>query len=204
MRELPLQIPVTKRLQPAASLRCPFPASEIATDEQAVVCVKVQEASLRTLTLAVLEGSTVPMVAAEINRIVRSLRPSTPSNSVYNLLRHIGVNGLAYFAAGGWSIARGRSVVSFQGQYISGPPHHLMAQDLAANRREVVLFLLKQQPGLRVMQITRCLSGLAWLQAPVNKNLIQCDLEDLRKRELAIRLNPSKQWYVFQSVSSNT
>ena len=77
-------------------------------------------------------------------------------------------------------------------------------QELAAHRRVGVLHLLRLHPaGLQTTQILEQLRNCAWLHAPVNKELIQADMEFLEGQKKVRRRGNSKKWELVPEEKSN-
>ncbi len=95
----------------------------------------------------------------------------------------------------GWTLIDTAKAGVLHAGMLWGPPEIFQKTELAAHRREAILHLLAAQPsGLQIVQIVEQLLGCPWVHAPVNKDLLKADMEELRKDGKVRRVGNSKKW----------
>ena len=94
----------------------------------------------------------------------------------------------------GWVLADvAKAPALFQGR-LWGLPEIFGKYELAAHRREAIMHLLETyRSGLQTSQLIEHLRSNPWVHAPINKEVVQADLEMLDK-EKQIRRGSSRKW----------
>jgi len=105
----------------------------------------------------------------------------------------------------GWSLLSPESAPILHDGYIWGPPEIFTTQELAVHRREAILHLLRfYRAGLQTSQIIELLQKCAWVHAPVNKELVQDDVQLLSKAEKIRRRGNSRKWELARRKSEDS
>lgn len=153
--------------------------------------LNLQDTSLRTIVLAILnEGKAVP-VKEIINRI-KEIFPDANEGSVYN----IGAQEKKIQRTDqGWELKKATEAPVLYKEYVWGAANVFQKQDLAAFRRMAVRYLLATSPdGLQIMQVYRQLKGTDWLKTPLSKDLVKDDLLLMKEQRMVKTLGNSKKW----------
>jgi hypothetical protein len=158
--------------------------------------VPLVSATPTSTALAVLrESGGGPLRAGLVTDRVLALLPNSSSGSVANVGTKLTTEGLIERTDEGWRLTdSSKAPVLFEGR-LWGPPAAFGKYEIAAYRREVVLHLLRLAPtGLQTTQVVEQLRQCPWLVAPVNKEVVQDDIEVLRAEKRIRRRGASKKW----------
>jgi hypothetical protein len=169
-----------------------------------LVSVHASVASPSTLSLAILRSASRPLKAVELAQQVILWLPETPPESIYNILRKREHDGLLKYDSNGWTLVRRRTSISLFKNFVWGPATELESIDLAAHRREATLHILHKYPGLRAIQITKCLLEWRWVKAPVTKFLVPYDLEILARQGFTQKPLGGKEWFLTDRAKLRT
>ena len=161
-----------------------------------LVSIHASVASSSSLSLAILDSASRPLRAPEVSRLVNVWLPETPPESVYNILRNCERGGLLKCDSEGWTSVRGSNSISLCKDFVWGPPGELNQADIAAHRREGILRIIERYPGLRALQITRCLLDWRWIKAPITKTIVGFDLAILTRQGFTQRRLGGRAWFL--------
>lgn len=159
------------------------------------VYVPISAAGTQTLTLAVLRELPNPAPLNDIANFLRARGREASIASLNNVGIRLDANGLIARKKDGWSLHRASSAPILNGKYVWGARDVFTSQELAARRREAILFVMKNShTGLLASDILRALELVTpQLDTALNKDAVRSDLEDLRKQKKIVRL-PSNRW----------
>jgi Fe2+ or Zn2+ uptake regulation protein len=159
------------------------------------VSIRISEVTPETLLLAILRSSGSHLGTGELMSAMRQLRPSTSTQTMYNVIARCTDKKLIEATSGGWKLVSADSGGILAGTYLWAKD--LPKNDLTTHRREALLHLLEQHPKLQVMQIVRSLENWKWVRSPVNKDLIKADLGVLEAEGVVKRSDDDpKRWEV--------
>jgi hypothetical protein len=165
------------------------------------ICVDPEKASPTSIVLAVLQGAPAPIKKDELADRVSSIRPGISQGVINNIGTRLDKSLIARSGAGWQLIKRERAPV-LHGGLICGPPAIFSLREIAAHRRYVVLLLLRQvEGGLTIPQLTHVLKNSASVHAPVEKSLIEDDIQALTSAGL-IRRRDSNRWTITPASSN--
>lgn len=150
-----------------------------------------------TITLAALRAvGGGPIRAKDLIDKVVELLPSASRGSIANAGTKLEEEGLIGRDDEGWRLRDiEMAPLIFEG-HVWAPAESLGRQEITAYRRSAVLHLLKIAPsGLQTAQILEQLRHQCpWLLAPVNKEIIQDDIETLQSERKVRRRGASRKW----------
>lgn len=160
------------------------------------ISIWAQEGTPTSVTLALLRGSKEPVRPRDLNQRVLEILPDATAGSVANIGTRLG-GSVIDRGEDGWSLARIDSApVLFDG-FLWGPPSVFQKQEIAAHRREALLYVLERFPsGLQIVQIADELKKLGWVKAPINKDLVKDDVNVLAKEQKIRRRGNSGKWEI--------
>lgn len=160
------------------------------------ISIDVRDASPANVALAVLREHGAAMRAKDVAARVVSIQPTTSPGSVANIGSKLDGDSIQR-SEDGWLLTNpAKAPVMFEGR-LWGPPALFGKYELAAHRRDAVLHLLRAFPsGLQTSQIIETLSACPWVHAPINKELVQGDIEILGPagEKKIRRRGPTKKW----------
>jgi hypothetical protein len=163
------------------------------------VWVDMKSATPATLAFAVLRASSTPLTTKEIHERLRAF-PNMSSvlvGTIANIGTRAAENGIiARTEDGHWQLADPDRAPLIHGDYVWGKPHAFQMQELAAHRRNAIVYVLRQNTvGLQITQIVVHLrkDDLVRSEIPVNKSIIKTDLEAMDGERVRRRGN-SKKW----------
>ena len=158
------------------------------------ISIKAEECSPTTVTLGVLRIQSEPIRPRDLNTLVIDILPDVTPGSIANIGTRLG-DTVIERGANGWSLMNASMAPLMHDGYLWGPPTLFSKQDLAAHRREALLYVLGHFPtGLQVVQILDQLKRLGWLKAPVNKDLVKEDMLALANEGKVRRRGNSAKW----------
>jgi hypothetical protein len=135
-----------------------------------------------------------PTKAKDVANLVNEILPNAVGGSIYNLLNRLEQEGYVDKDEDGWWLLPKGKTVILSGGFIWSLPEHLSKQDLAAHRREAIMFILRNERYLQLTEIVEQLHGWHWVKAPVNKDLLKLDLQVLETEGLIRRIGNTRNW----------
>ncbi len=163
--------------------------------------VKVEECSPHTLVKAVLRRDPEPTKSKDIYEKVVALGLRVSLGTVSNAATRLQTYGiLDRDDENRWLLKKTEEAGIIHEGYVWGPRGTFTSQELAAHRREAILYILSKFPGgLQMAQITAQLQAADWLRAEVNKYLTKGDVENLAGANKIHRIaGHSKKWQLTQ------
>lgn len=160
------------------------------------ISVEVTELTVTSLVLAVLRAAAKPVVAKDVIEHVTEINPHIPRGSVHNIGTRL--NGTVIKRTDdGWSLVDPSKAGIISDGYLWGPKGIFDKQELAAHRREAILYILKAfQSGLQTVQIVDQLRSTKWVNAPASKDLVKSDMELLEAHNKVRRISNSRKWCI--------
>lgn len=143
--------------------------------------VKLVDCSPHTLAKAILRQSPEPLRSKELYERVAGYGLSVSLGTVSNAATRLQTYGVfTRDLEGRWHMAKPDEAGVIHEGYLWGPKETFAPQELAAHRRQAIIFILsKTAGGLQMAQITAQLRAVDWLRAEVNKDLTKGDVEKL-------------------------
>jgi hypothetical protein len=160
------------------------------------ISIPVKECTATSITLAVLRNAVVPMRSRDVKDAVCSLLSSASDGVVANIATRL-KGSLIRIDQEGWSLASLECAPVLDGEFLWGPAGIFQKQEVAAHRREaIVLVLERYKTGLQIVQIVDELRRLGWVKAPINKDLVKDDVQNLAADGKIRRRGNSGKWEV--------
>lgn len=161
--------------------------------------IHVKDAYATTLAIALLRDRDAPMRPKDVVNSVQMIRPEISRGSIYNLGKRLD-GAMIKRVPEGWILLNHDNAPIIQGDLVWGHPEMFTPHELAAHRRDAILHILGIYPsGQQTSQLIDLLQNCSWLQAPVNKELVQDDVELLSKDGKIKRRGASKKWELVKS-----
>lgn len=183
VREPTLQIP---------SPDWPKPPADVAGTRH--ITVRLNELAPTTLVVALLQKAGGPLRAKELVGQVQNILPNASYGTIMNIGSRLS-DDLINKGSDGWSLKAGAKAPLIHGDRAWGEPELFSKQDVAAHRREAVEHLLRLNPGgLQIVQVVEQLKLCEWMLAPVSKDLVKIDVQELAQEGRAQRVGNSKKW----------
>lgn len=156
--------------------------------------ISVKEAMPTSIVKAALRAANEPIPARKMVDIVTSILP-VPAGTVYNVGPRLEASKLILRSKQGWLLISKEQGGVLHDGFLWGPEGIFEKTEIAAHRREAILHLLQcNRSGLQVAQLVEHLQSCKWVHAPVNKDLLKGDIEELRKDGKVRRVGNSKKW----------
>jgi hypothetical protein len=157
--------------------------------------IRVEDATPTSIALAILRAAKEPIRAKDIVSAVQAVLPDVRSGSVANIGSRLH-GTLLRRTNDGWTLEKPESAGVIADGFLWGPPTIFGKQELAAHRRDAIRHILSSFPaGLQTSQIIEELKKCAsWVRAPINKELVQDDMEILGETGKVRRRGNSKKW----------
>lgn len=165
--------------------------------------VPAEEASVRTVVLAVLREGGRPLPAREIAPKVKALLKEVSEGTIANLGAQLEAKKIITRGKDGWRVdPLADAPVIFKG-HVWSPAAMMQKYDLAAFRRNAILHLLRtRRDGLQVMQIFKELEAADWLKdVPLNHFLIKEDIEVLAKTGKIRQIGNTGKWTIKENAA---
>jgi hypothetical protein len=159
------------------------------------ICIDPENATPTSIVLAVLQGAAAPMKTNELAARIASVRSGISHGVINNIGTRLDESLISRSRAGWQLIKQERSPV-LRGGLICGPPAIFSQREIAVHRRHAILLLLRQvEGGLTISQLTHLLKDSASVHAPVEKRLIEGDVQALSCAGLIGR-SDSNKWTI--------
>lgn len=172
----------------------PEPPPQPSEAQPGWIWIEANDASPTSVVLAVLRESGGAVRAKDVVAKVQAIQPEVVSGSIANIGNRLDGSAIQR-NEDGWKIKAAEKAPILKEHFFWGPPSIFNKHELAAHRRVGVLHLLRLHPaGLQTAQILEQLKTCAWLHAPINKELIQADMEYLESQKKVRRRGNSKKW----------
>ena len=134
------------------------------------------------------------MTAKEVQDEVIKLNPSYNANSVYNIGPRLDGH-LIDRTGGNWRLIDENKAPILHEGYCWGPIEIFQKPEMAAHRRGLVLHVLRASTdGLMQMQIFRQLQASRLCKAPLAKDLVKMDIQQLSESGKIKRIGRTKKW----------
>jgi len=162
------------------------------------VWVEVKKSMAGTLALALVRASSASMTTREIHERVAALGVAAVIGTIANIgtkYEELGI--IERKDEGKWILLQPDKAAVLHDDYLWGLPAIFQMQELAANRRNAVVYVLKETPGLQIVQIVSQLRNrqLIHRDIPANKTLIADDLAAMEGTRVRRR---GKKWEVVE------
>jgi len=159
------------------------------------ICIHVKDATPTSIALAILRTAKEPVRAKDIVSAVQEMLPDVRSGSIANIGSRLH-GTLIRRTDDGWTLEKAESAGVIVDGFLWGPPGIFGKQEMAAHRRDAILHILQFFPtGLQTSQIIEELKkSSSWVRAPINKELVQDDMEILDEEKQVRRRGNSKKW----------
>ena len=168
-----------------------FPKPEGAGNDW--ISIPSNKAGVSSVALALLRQNKV-MRPRDLNQAVLDILPHATSGSVANMGTRL-QGEMIDRTDEGWRLLDCNAAGILADGRLWWSPTSFTAQDLAAHRREAILYILSAFPtGLQTVQIVEQLKKCRWVSAPVNKDLLKADMEELQSGGKVRRRGNSKKW----------
>lgn len=160
------------------------------------IWIGAESAHATSVLLAVLREFTDPVWPKELVEKVHKINPKISAGTLANIGTRLS-GTLIHRGEEGWVLNKRDAAGVLYDGYLWGPPKIFNKHELAAYRRDAVLHLLRLNPrGLQTVQILDQLKNCEWIKAPVNKELIQDDVEVLFAENKIRRRGNTRKWEV--------
>lgn len=158
------------------------------------VSIDVQSAFPNSIVLAILRNAGGPLTVRQVVAAVESIRPDTSAGTIANIGTKLDGDVITR-SKDGWELIYPDAAPILHAGLIWGPPDTFNKYELAAHRRDAILHILSTvRGGLMTSQLIEFLQNSPWVHAPVNKELVQDDVELLSKDGKIRRRGASKKW----------
>jgi hypothetical protein len=158
------------------------------------IWIPVKDATATSIVLATLRVAKEPVKAKDVASSVTGILPNVLSGSVFNVGSRLDGEKVRRTDEG-WSLLKPEYGGVILDGFLWGPVEIFQKTELAAHRREAIIYLLKSfEGGLQTRQIVEQLHRCTWVHAPINKDLLKADLEILDDKGLIKRRGNSKKW----------
>lgn len=158
------------------------------------ISIPAEHASPPSVVLTVLrQGGGGPIRAGLLVEKVKAIVQTT-EGTLANAGTRLQSEGLIERGPDGWRLLNTTKAPVLFKDRLWGPADIFGKYELAAHRREAILYLLGLLGGLQTGQIIEHLRKCPWLRAPVNKEVVQDDVEVLAKENKIRRVSHSKKW----------
>ena len=159
------------------------------------VSIAVADASPKSLVLAILRGADGALRAKEIASRVQAVSSDVSGGTIANIGTKLDESGVIERSVHGWELIETDEAGILLDGYLWAPAASLSSQELAAHRREAILYLLSgTQVGFQATQLEEQLRNCGWVQAPVNKDQLKADLKVLAAEKKIRRRGNTKKW----------
>jgi hypothetical protein len=167
------------------------------------ISISVKDAYATSMVLALLRDADGPIPPKAILAQVHEIRADIPSGTIYNLGARLDGTSIKR-SDEGWELLTPTTAPILQGDLVWGASDFFSKQELAAHRRDAILHVLGIYPtGQQISQLIEMLKNCAWLKAPVNKELVQDDIEILRKDGKVKRRGNTRKWELVDKPDNN-
>jgi len=157
--------------------------------------IPVRDATPTSLVKAFLRSNTEPVSPKRMVELVTAHLSSVPAGTVYNVGARLSTTGKIHRDSSGWTLKDKEKAGIIHDAFLWGPEDIFEKSELAAHRREAIIHLLSlNKSGLQIVQVVENLQGCVWVHAPVNKDLLKADFEELRNAGKVRRVGNSKKW----------
>jgi hypothetical protein len=158
--------------------------------------VELKQCTPTALVLAILRESKGPVRHRDLVTRVSEILPHVPSGSISNVGTRL-EGKLIERTPDGWKLIDIQSAGIMKDGALWGPPSIFGKYELAAHRREAILYLLEHhETGLELVQIVEELRKCSWVHAPTNKDLVKGDIEILDSDGAIRRRGNTRKWEV--------
>ena len=158
------------------------------------IWIPQESATPTSVLLALLRASKAPIRAKEAIAEVQEILPNVSRGTINNIASRLGGKKIDR-NKDGWRLINPESSGILHERYLWGPREFFQHYELAVHRRNAILYLLGFfQSGLQSGQILEQLRNCEWVHAPMNKDLLKADLEELDKEEKIRRRGNSGKW----------
>ena len=180
---------------PRVSVPPPTSPPKPAEAQPGWIWIRSEDATPTSVVLAILRDSKEAIRAKDVNAKVHAIQPEVITGSISNIGNRLDGEKIIQRTEEGWSLKERDKAPVFREGYFWGPPAVFGKQELAAHRRDGILHLLRVSPGgLQTSQIVEQLRVCPWLHAPLNKELVQADIENLEREKKVRRRGNSRKW----------
>ena len=160
------------------------------------IWISVDKAAATNVTLAILRGTDEPMRAKDLVASVMDILPDVHRGTIANLGNRLD-GDIIERSKEGWKLIKPEKAGLISDGLFWGPSEIFTKQELAAHRRDAIMHILGYfDSGLQTSQIIEQLRKCPWVQAPVNKELVQDDIEILQSEEKIRRRGASNKWEI--------
>jgi hypothetical protein len=167
------------------------------------IWISVEKAGATNVTLAILRGANEPIRARDLVATVMNILPDVHRGTIANLGNRLEGDTIER-SKEGWSLINPEKAGLISGGLFWGPPELFTKQELAAHRRDAILHVLSFfQSGLQQTQLAEQLRKCPWVRAPVNKELVQDDIEILRSEGKIRRRGTTTKWEIKKEQDEN-
>jgi hypothetical protein len=158
------------------------------------IWINVNKAGATNVTLAILRGANESIRAKDLVADVMNILPEVHRGTIANLGNRL-EGDIIERSKDGWRLIDPEKAGLISDGLFWGPPELFTKQELAAHRRDAILHILGHfEVGLQTSQIIEQLRKCLWVKAPVNKELVQDDIEILRQDGKIKRRGNSTKW----------
>lgn len=169
------------------------------------IVVDEKALTVRVLVLALLRQAHPKGVRSrDLAEKVAVAREGQNLGSVYNLGGQLERAGVIRRGDNTWILESVEAAPVMSGGAAWGPPDVFTKQEVASYRRAAIRYILglpNHANGLQNMQIVHQLNALAWLKAPVAKDLVKMDIEAMRQAG-EVKRGSSRNWRLAQQGES--
>jgi hypothetical protein len=156
----------------------------------------------KSLVLAVLRRERMPVSISRLIAELRALRETVSEGSIANLGTALQKAKTITRDDMGWFLLDESEAPQLSGEYLWGPKDVFTNTELAWFRRAAIKHVLKSTPdGMQAVQISKYLQDFDWLPATTQKDVVQDDLEFLRRERVVRRIGHSRKWELSQGDS---
>jgi hypothetical protein len=158
------------------------------------IWVPARDMTASHLVLAILRSATAPMTPTQIREAVLGYGVELSKGTLANIGTRFDGQLIAR-SGDGWILITRDLAPVLEDSVAWGDPSVFDKQEVAAHRRLGILHVLKAHGyGLQVVQLVRTLSECEWIKAPVTKDLVKVDLQELQKAGFVRRVGNSGKW----------
>jgi hypothetical protein len=185
----------TKPEHPTISVPPPEPPPRPADWKEGWIWIPAAAANVSSLIRGILRAQGAPMTPKQIIEELGKYKSEVSAGSVANIGTRLNELGHIERSNGFWFAPDASKFPVIHEGFVWGEQDIFEAQEVAAYRRICLLHVLRAHPdGLQTVQLTKTLGMCRWLRAPLSKDLVKADLEELLSEQKVRKVGHSGKY----------
>jgi hypothetical protein len=166
------------------------------------VSIRIEDAYPQNVALALLRSAGGTLAVKDLIEEFEARLENVNRGTVYNVGPRLDTAGIITRSDGVWELIKPENAPILHENLIWAPASVFNKQELAAHRRDAIIHVLRTfRAGLQTSQIIEVLQNCPWVHAPVNKELVQDDVQILSKAPAKIkRRGNTKKWGLVEDI----